>query len=142
MIVVVGVVKVVGVELFDYDEVVVCFQLVFGFEVYVELFIVIKMFCGCIIIFGGELNIQVCLVCLGLFGLLLVFNWVVVELVICIGLVLNCEIVFWCCFVWKNYFYFDMFKNYQILQYDELIVINGYLDVFLEDGIIWWVEIE
>ena len=33
-------------------------------------------------------------------------------------------------------------KNYQISQYDEPIAINGYLDVPLEDGTTWRIEIE
>ena len=33
-------------------------------------------------------------------------------------------------------------KNYQIIQYDEPIAINGYLDVPLDDGTTWRIEIE
>ena len=65
-----------------------------------------------------------------------------VESAIRIGLALNCEIVPWCRFARKNYFYPDMPKNYQISQYDEPIAINGYLDVPLDDGTTWRVEIE
>ena len=64
------------------------------------------------------------------------------ESAIRIGLALNCEIVPWCRFARKNYFYPDMPKNYQISQYDEPIAINGYLDAPLEDGTTWRVEIE
>ena len=64
------------------------------------------------------------------------------ESAIRIGLALNCEIVPWCRFARKNYFYPDMPKNYQICQYDEPIAINGYLDVPLDDGTTWRVEIE
>src|SRR5262249_61729377 len=64
------------------------------------------------------------------------------ESAIRIGLALNCDIVPWCRFARKNYFYPDMPKNYQISQYDEPIAINGYMDAPLEDGTTWRVEIE
>jgi aspartyl-tRNA(Asn)/glutamyl-tRNA(Gln) amidotransferase subunit B len=71
-----------------------------------------------------------------------VLNEKAVESAIRIGLALNCEIVPWCRFARKNYFYPDMPKNYQISQYDEPIAINGYLDVPLDDGTTWRVAIE
>jgi len=71
-----------------------------------------------------------------------VLNEAAVESAIRIGLALNCEIVPWCRFARKNYFYPDMPKNYQISQYDEPIAINGYLDVPMEDGSTWRVDIE
>jgi aspartyl-tRNA(Asn)/glutamyl-tRNA(Gln) amidotransferase subunit B len=83
-----------------------------------------------------------CPVCLGLPGALPVLNGAAVESAIRIGLALNCEIVEWCRFARKNYFYPDMPKNYQISQYDEPIAINGYLDVPLDDGSTFRVEIE
>ncbi|MGH3156087.1 MAG: Asp-tRNA(Asn)/Glu-tRNA(Gln) amidotransferase subunit GatB [Streptosporangiaceae bacterium] len=48
-----------------------------------------------------------------------------------IGLALNCEIVPWCRFARKNYFYPDMPKDFQISQYDEPIAVHGWLDVEL-----------
>ena len=69
-------------------------------------------------------------------------NQAAVESAIRIGLALNCDIAPWCRFARKNYFYPDMPKNYQISQYDEPIAFNGYLDVPLDDGTTWRVEIE
>jgi aspartyl-tRNA(Asn)/glutamyl-tRNA(Gln) amidotransferase subunit B len=129
-------------ELVDYDDVVARYDPVLGLEVHVELSTATKMFCGCANRFGGEPNTQVCPVCLGLPGSLPVLNQVAVESAIRIGLALNCEIVPWCRFARKNYFYPDMPKNYQISQYDEPIAINGYLDVPLDDGTTWRVDIE
>jgi aspartyl-tRNA(Asn)/glutamyl-tRNA(Gln) amidotransferase subunit B len=130
------------VQLLDYDEVVARYDPVLGLEVHVELSTVTKMFCGCPTEFGAEPNSQVCPVCLGLPGSLPVLNEAAVESAIRIGLALNCHIVPWCRFARKNYFYPDMPKNYQISQYDEPIAVNGYLDVPLEDGGTWRVDIE
>ncbi|WNG94652.1 Asp-tRNA(Asn)/Glu-tRNA(Gln) amidotransferase subunit GatB [Mycobacterium sp. ITM-2016-00318] len=129
-------------DLVDYDDVVARFEPVLGLEVHVELSTATKMFCGCANRFGAEPNTQVCPVCLGLPGSLPVLNQTAVESAMRIGLALNCEIVSWCRFARKNYFYPDMPKNYQISQYDEPIAINGYLDVPLDDGSIWRIEIE
>ncbi len=129
-------------ELLEYDDVVALYDPVLGLEVHVELSTATKMFCGCANRFGAEPNTQVCPVCLGLPGSLPVLNQTAVESAMRIGLALNCEIVPWCRFARKNYFYPDMPKNYQISQYDEPIAINGFLEVPLDDGTTWRVEIE
>jgi aspartyl-tRNA(Asn)/glutamyl-tRNA(Gln) amidotransferase subunit B len=84
----------------------------------------------------------VCPTCLGLPGALPVVNEKAVESAIRIGLALNCEIAEWCRFARKNYFYPDMPKNFQTSQYDEPIAFGGFLDVELEDGTVYRVEIE
>lgn len=129
-------------ELLDYDEVIAAYDPVMGMEVHVELSTATKMFCGCANRFGAEPNTQVCPVCLGLPGSLPVLNQAAVESAIRIGLALNCDIAPWGRFARKNYFYPDQPKNYQISQYDEPIAIDGYLDVPLDDGSTWRIEIE
>ncbi|MFE9257237.1 Asp-tRNA(Asn)/Glu-tRNA(Gln) amidotransferase subunit GatB [Streptomyces sp. NPDC006879] len=113
-----------------------------GLEVHVELGTRTKMFCGCSTSLGAEPNTQTCPTCLGMPGSLPVVNAIGVESAVKIGLALNCEIAQWCRFARKNYFYPDMPKNFQTSQYDEPIAFNGYLDVQLEDGEVFRVEIE
>ncbi|PRC44742.1 Asp-tRNA(Asn)/Glu-tRNA(Gln) amidotransferase GatCAB subunit B, partial [Mycobacterium sp. ITM-2017-0098] len=128
--------------LLEYDEVIAKYEPVLGLEVHVELSTATKMFCGCANRFGAEPNTQVCPVCLGLPGSLPVLNETAVESAIRIGLALNCDIAPWGRFARKNYFYPDQPKNYQISQYDEPIAVNGYLEVPLDDGTTWRIEIE
>jgi aspartyl-tRNA(Asn)/glutamyl-tRNA(Gln) amidotransferase subunit B len=128
--------------LVDYAEVLERFDPVLGLEVHVELNTQTKMFCGCPTAFGAQPNTQVCPVCLGLPGALPVVNRSAVESAMRIGLALNCTIAPWGRFARKNYFYPDMPKNFQTSQYDEPIAVNGYLDVPLDDGSVFRVEIE
>lgn len=129
-------------ELVSYEDALAAYEPVMGLEVHVELGTKTKMFCGCSTALGSEPNAQTCPVCLGLPGSLPVVNATGVESAIKIGLALNCEIAEWCRFARKNYFYPDMPKNFQTSQYDEPIAYNGYLDVQLEDGEVFRVEIE
>ncbi|WP_280723677.1 Asp-tRNA(Asn)/Glu-tRNA(Gln) amidotransferase subunit GatB [Kitasatospora sp. MAA4] len=129
-------------NLVSYDDAMASYDPVMGLEVHVELGTKTKMFCGCSTTLGAEPNSQTCPTCLGLPGSLPVVNAIGVESAIKIGLALNCEIAQWCRFARKNYFYPDMPKNFQTSQYDEPIAFNGYLDVQLEDGEIFRVQIE
>ena len=130
------------VDLVDYDEAIRRYDPVLGIEVHVELGTRTKMFCAAEVEFGGEPNTQTTPVSLGLPGALPVVNATAVEYAIRIGLALNCSIAETCRFARKNYFYPDVPKNFQTSQYDEPIAFDGYLDVELEDGTIFRVEIE
>lgn len=129
-------------ELVSYEDALAAYDPVMGLEVHVELGTKTKMFCGCSTELGAPPNSQTCPTCLGLPGSLPVVNAIGVESAVKIGLALNCEIAEWCRFARKNYFYPDMPKNFQTSQYDEPIAFNGYLDVQLEDGEIFRVQIE
>ena len=129
-------------ELIALEEAYASFDPVIGIEVHVELGTKTKMFCPAPADFGASPNSQVTPVSLGLPGALPVVNGKAVEYAIKIGLALNCKIAESCRFARKNYFYPDVPKNFQTSQYDEPIAYDGYLDVELEDGTIFRVDIE
>lgn len=65
-----------------------------------------------------------------------------IEYAIKLGLALNCQIAQSCRFARKNYFYPDLAKNFQTSQSDEPLAYDGYLDVELDDGEVFRVNIE
>ncbi|OHR19002.1 Asp-tRNA(Asn)/Glu-tRNA(Gln) amidotransferase subunit GatB [Actinomyces sp. HMSC035G02] len=129
-------------ELMDYDEAARRFDPVLGIEVHVELGTKTKMFDAAPNAFGGDPNTFVTPVSLGLPGSLPVVNHKAVEYAIKIGLALNCVIAEYCRFARKNYFYPDLTKAFQTSQSDEPIAHDGYVDVELEDGTMFRVQIE
>lgn len=128
--------------LVEYDDAVTRYDPVIGIEVHVELGTRTKMFDGAEQFFGADANTQITPVSLGLPGALPAVNGTAVEYAIRIGLALNCSIAPYCRFARKNYFYPDVPKNFQTSQYDEPIAHDGWVDVELEDGTVFRVEIE
>ncbi len=125
-----------------YTDAVTRYDPALGIEVHVELGTRTKMFCPAEAGFGEEPNTQITPVSLGLPGALPVVNGTAVEYAIRIGLALNCQIAQSCRFARKQYFYPDVPKNFQTSQYDEPIAFDGWIDVELEDGAVFRVEIE
>ncbi|KGF06222.1 Asp-tRNA(Asn)/Glu-tRNA(Gln) amidotransferase subunit GatB [Arcanobacterium sp. S3PF19] len=129
-------------ELLEYEDAVKHFDPVLGLEVHVELATVTKMFDAAPNAFGGEPNTYVTPVSLGMPGALPVVNRRAIEYAIRLGLALNCKIAKSCRFARKNYFYPDLCKNFQTSQSDEPLAYDGYLDVELDDGTVFRVNIE
>ncbi len=126
----------------DFDRAIELFEPVLGFEVHVELNTRTKMFSDAPNFFGGEPNTNVTPVDLGLPGSLPVVNEQAVKYSISLGLALGCSIRPSSRFARKNYFYPDLAKNYQISQYEDPIAYEGLVQVELEDGRLFDVEIE
>ncbi|ALE05229.1 glutamyl-tRNA amidotransferase [Arthrobacter sp. ERGS1:01] len=126
----------------SFEEAMEKYDPVLGFEVHVELNTKTKMFSSAPNEFGDEPNTNVNEVCLGLPGVLPVVNKKAVESSILIGLALNCKIAEHCTFARKQYFYPDTPKNFQTSQYEDPICYDGWIDIELEDGTVFRVEIE
>jgi len=126
----------------DFDKAIEMFEPVLGFEVHIELNTKTKMFSDAPNFFGGEPNTNVTPVDLGLPGSLPVVNEQAVKYSISLGLALGCSIRPSSRFARKNYFYPDLAKNYQISQYEDPIAYDGLVQVELEDGRLFDVEIE
>lgn len=110
------------------------YEVVIGLEVHAQLATQAKIFCGCSTAFGAPPNTQTCPVCLGMPGVLPVLNRRATEFAIKTALACHGEVVPRCRFARKNYFYPDMPKNYQISQYDEPLVVGGYVEVPTPEG--------
>ncbi|MBI5418259.1 Asp-tRNA(Asn)/Glu-tRNA(Gln) amidotransferase subunit GatB [Candidatus Poribacteria bacterium] len=108
------------------------YEIVIGLEVHAQLLTKTKAFCSCSTTFGSEPNTQVCPICLGMPGVLPVYNKKALDFAIRTALALNCQISEFCKFDRKNYFYPDLPKGYQISQYDKPIGKNGFLNITVD----------
>lgn len=126
----------------SFTDAVAQYDPVLGFEIHVELNTATKMFSEAPNAFGSEPNTNVTEVDLGMPGVLPVVNRVAVESAIKLGLALNCTIAPRSEFARKHYFYPDLAKNFQTSQYEQAIAQDGWVDVELEDGTVFRVDIE
>ncbi len=110
------------------------YEAVIGLEVHAQLATESKIFSSSSTKFASPPNSQVNPVCMGMPGVLPVFNERVLEYAIKAGLATNCEIARKSRFARKNYFYPDLPKGYQISQYDEPLCLNGHLKIDSGDG--------
>lgn len=110
------------------------YQPTIGIECHVQLKTQTKLFTGVNNdARGAEPNTLVSPLCFGLPGTLPVLNKQAVELGIKAGIALNAEIAELMKFDRKHYFYPDLPKGYQITQFDQPIIREGYVDIPLRN---------
>ena len=105
------------------------YEMVIGLEVHAQLKTQSKIFCSCSTEFGKPANENTCPVCLGMPGVLPVFNKKALQLAIRACLSTNCRIAPMNRFARKNYFYPDLPKGYQISQFELPLGIDGYVNI-------------
>ena len=110
------------------------YEAVIGLEVHAQLATESKIFSAASTKFGSPPNSQVNPVCLGMPGVLPVFNEKVLECAVRAGVATNCRIAEKSRFARKNYFYPDLPKGYQISQYEQPLCAGGYLEIDSANG--------
>jgi len=110
------------------------YETVIGLEVHVQLSTKTKAFCGCSTSFGDPPNTHVCPVCLGMPGVLPVFNREFLVCAVKVSLALGCDIQEKMKFDRKNYYYPDLPKNYQISQFDMPLAFSGKIRIMPPGG--------
>ena len=108
------------------------YEMVIGLEVHTHLKTASKLFSPAPVQYGKEPNHSVHPIDLAMPGVLPVLNERVVELSIRLGLAIHATVNPYSVFARKNYFYPDLPKGYQISQFEEPIVSDGWLDIDVE----------
>lgn len=104
-----------------------------GIEIHIQLATKSKMFCGCDNdSVNAKPNTNICPICLAYPGTLPLPNAQAVQLAIRLGYGINAQIREHTKFDRKNYFYPDNPKGYQISQFDEPIIEEGYVEIFVD----------
>ncbi len=109
-------------------------ETVIGLEVHTQLATKTKIFSGASTEFGAAPNTQACAIDLAMPGTLPVLNAEAVRMAVMFGVAIDAEIGLISAFERKNYFYPDLPKGYQTTQLDKPIVLEGKVDIQLDDG--------
>ena len=109
-------------------------EIVIGLEVHAQVSSEAKLFSSAATKFGAEPNSQVSLVDAAMPGMLPVINRECVRQAIKTGLGINAKINLFSVFDRKNYFYPDLPQGYQISQFKQPIVGEGFLEIEVSDG--------
>ncbi len=105
------------------------YEVVIGLEVHTHLKTESKLFSPAPVRYGDEPNHNVHPIDLAMPGVLPVLNQRVVGLAIRLGLATHSSINPRSVFSRKNYFYPDLPKGYQISQYEEPVVSDGWIEI-------------
>ncbi len=117
-------------------------EMVIGLEVHAQIKTNLKLFSNGATEFGAAANHNIDLLDLGLPGTLPVINSYAVDQAIKTGLAINASINNKSIFDRKNYFYPDLPLGYQISQYKDPIVSNGFINIDLDEDTTKKIEIE
>ena len=109
-------------------------NLVIGIEIHAQVKSNSKLFSSSATEFGSSPNTQVSLIDAAMPGMLPVINSFCIEQAVRSGIGLNAKINEKSIFDRKNYFYQDLPQGYQISQYKDPIVGEGYIDIETEDN--------
>jgi aspartyl-tRNA(Asn)/glutamyl-tRNA(Gln) amidotransferase subunit B len=110
------------------------YEIVIGCEIHAQVASKSKLFSRAATEFGATQNSQVSFVDAAMPGMLPVINEECVKQAVKTGLGINAKINLTSIFDRKNYFYADLPQGYQISQYLDPIVGEGFVDINLENG--------
>ena len=110
------------------------YEIVIGCEIHAQVASKSKLFSRAATEFGAPQNSQVSFVDAAMPGMLPVINEECVKQAVKTGLGINAKINLTSIFDRKNYFYADLPQGYQISQYLDPIVGEGFVDIALENG--------
>ena len=110
------------------------YEVIIGLEVHAQVLSDSKLFSSSPTKFGSEPNTQVSLVDAAFPGMLPVINEFCIKQAIKTGIGLNAKINNRSIFDRKNYFYADLPQGYQISQYKNPIVGEGFVTLDMPDG--------
>ena len=109
-------------------------NLVIGIEIHAQVNSKSKLFSSSPTDFGSKPNSQVSLIDAAMPGMLPVINKFCIEQAVKSGIGLNAKINKISIFDRKNYFYQDLPQGYQISQYKDPIVGEGFVEIETENG--------
>ena len=109
-------------------------DLVIGIEIHAQVNSKSKLFSSSPTDFGSKPNSQVSLIDAAMPGMLPVINKFCIEQAVKSGIGLNAKINKKSIFDRKNYFYQDLPQGYQISQYKDPIVGEGFVEIETENG--------